>query len=135
MATTTASFTPAQQYTDKAGDVTILSFVIMFVALVLQGIYFWARDAVTPSPLPIPFVISDLVWAASLVPLILYRWYPAVTVVSAWILFLTLAMVLEPTSEHTLSWFIWRNGLVLTNLVFAHIGLYFKRKRSRTLVE
>jgi hypothetical protein len=62
---------------------TIVSFVIMCLTFLLQGADFWARDAVTPDPLPIPFLVSDLLWAASLIPLILYRWYPLVTVVSA----------------------------------------------------
>jgi hypothetical protein len=109
----------------------ILSFVIMCVTLLLQGAYFWARDAVTPNPLPASFFVSDVVWAASLIPLILYRWHPLVTVVSAWILFLTLAIILEPYSEHTLRWFVWRNSLVITNLVFAHVGLHFKCKRQQ----
>jgi hypothetical protein len=108
----------------------ILSFVMMCATLVLQGFFFWARDAVTPNPLPAAFFISDLLWTASLIPLVLYRWYPVVTVVSAWTLFLAMAIILEPYSEHTLSWFVRRNSLVITNLVFAHVGLHFKRKSN-----
>lgn len=109
---------------------SIVSFIVMCASLVLQGIYFWARDKVTPDPLPIAFVVSDLLWAASLIPLLLYRWYPIVTLISAWILFLTLIVLLEPYAEHTVPWFLWRNSLVITNLVFAHVGLHFKRKRN-----
>jgi hypothetical protein len=101
----------------------------MCVTLLLQGGDFWARDKFTPDPLPIPFVVSDLLWVASLIPLVLYRWYPVVTVISAWILFLALAVILEPYAIHTVPWFLLRNSLVITNLVFAHLGLHFKRKR------
>ena len=109
----------------------MVSFVIMCLTFLLQGAYFWARDAVTPDPLPVPFLVSDVLWAVSLIPLILYRWYPVVTVVSAWILFLVMSLILEPYSRHTLTWFVWRNSLVISNLVFAHVGLHFKRKGRR----
>jgi hypothetical protein len=100
-------------------------------ALLLQGVYFWARDKVTPDPLPIRFVLSDLLWATSLIPLLLYRWYPLVTVISAWILFLTMAIILAPFGGQTVPWFFWKNSLVITNLVFAHVGFYFKRKQHQ----
>jgi hypothetical protein len=108
----------------------IFSFLIMCLTLLLQGIYFWARDKVTPDPLPIPFIVSDLLWAASLIPLLLYRWYPLVTVVSAWILFLSTAIILAPYAGQSVPWFFWKNSLVITNLVFAHVGLHLKRKRG-----
>jgi hypothetical protein len=41
---------------------TIVSFAIMRLTFLLQGAYFWARNAVTPDPLPVRFLVSDVLW-------------------------------------------------------------------------
>jgi hypothetical protein len=105
-----------------------LSFVMMVLSLILQGLFFWARDAVTPK-LPVQFFASDLVWAAALVSLLFYWRYPWVTIAFSWALFLTVGIVLEPFSfYHTVAWFLKMNSLVITNLAFAHLGLYLRRR-------
>lgn len=108
----------------------IFSFVMMCLALISQGLYFWARDGVTQH-LPLAFLVSDVVWTIALLSLGLFRRYPWVTLACAWILFLTSAIVLEPFAlVHSLSWFFKRNCFTLVNLVFAHSGFYFKRRQA-----
>lgn len=113
----------------------ILGYIIMFVSLILQGLYFWARDAVTPD-LPPAFLASDLIWGASFLSLLLYRRYPWVTIAFAWALLLMTAVVLAPFSfDHTLRWFFVTNSLTIANLVSAHVGWYLKRKRGLSTAE
>jgi hypothetical protein len=71
----------------------IFSFLMMLLALILQGVYFWARDAVTLN-LPVQFLMSDVVWTTTLCSLVLYRKYPWVTVACSWGLLLTVKVLL-----------------------------------------
>ena len=100
----------------------------MFVALLLEGANLYIRDAFTRN-LPMAFFLSDIAWAAALFSLVFYRRWPWVTLVFAWVLFLTSAIFLEPFSfAHTVVEFVRRNVFVLTNLILAHLGWYFWRK-------
>lgn len=112
-----------------------LCFAMMTITLLLEGAYLWARDAVTRD-LPFAFLASDVVWTITIFSLIFHRRWPWVTVASAWVLFLTSAIVLEPFAfGHTTSAFIGRNALVLVNLLFAHMGLYYRRKEMSSGVK
>jgi hypothetical protein len=107
----------------------ILSFVMMCISLALQGAYFWARDSVTPDPLPSAFFASDVVWVAAMLSLLFYRRWPWVTIAASWILFLTSAIVLRRyVFDRSLLGFVKVNSFVMTNLIFAHLGLYNRRR-------
>jgi hypothetical protein len=54
------------------------SRLMMLLSFIAQGLYFWARDAVTQH-LPTQFFLSDVVWAVTLCSLVVYRRYPWVT--------------------------------------------------------
>src|SRR5579884_1315580 len=104
----------------------VFSVLMMCLSIVLQGAYFWFRDAFART-LPAAFFASDLVWVLCLISLLLFRWWPWLTVVCAWGLFLTIAIVLEPyTGDYTPLGFLKINCLALTNLFFAHLGVHLK---------
>ena len=129
MATGSRSFkycAPKPRHAPSWPAMRILSFIAMCAALILEGAYLWVRDALTRN-IPSDFIFSDIVWTAALVSLVFYKRWPWVTV-AAWALFLTSAVILEPYSfGHGVSAFLGRNLPVLTNLVFAHVGLHFRR--------
>jgi hypothetical protein len=104
------------------------SFFMMSATVILIGALLWFRDAFTPN-LPTAFLATDVIWAASLVSLFFFWRYPWMTVLSAWILFTTLMILAWPFQpSHTPSAFIYNNCIQLTNVVFAHLGLYFQQK-------
>ena len=94
----------------------------MWVSILLQGAWFWARDAVTPS-LPSAYVISDAAWLACFISLFLFKIRPKITVLVAWLFFLTVGIVLEPYSYHEVLWFFERTSLAILNVLFGHLGL------------
>lgn len=114
-------------------DMAAFSLFMMFLALVLNGLSLWARDAVTQN-LPSAFFVSDVVWTASLLSLFFFWRYPWVTVISGWGLFLILATILWPFDPpHTVAAFLYQNIFELTNLTFAHVGFHFRRRQQRRI--
>jgi len=108
----------------------LFSFLMMLFSVALEGVFFWWRDSVTRNLL-LSDQISDFVWLGSLVLLFFYWWYPRVTVVSAWTLFLTSTIILERHQfVYSLGWIALRNSLVVTNVVFAHVGLHYQTRRN-----
>jgi hypothetical protein len=103
-----------------------VSITIMFVSLTLQGLYLFARDAVTQH-LSNGFVASDYTWLLALISLAFFKRFPIVTVICAWIAFLTFATLLGSLSQTPNALrFLEGNGLLITNLLFAHLGMYLK---------
>ena len=68
------------------------SLAMMILALIAQGLYFWARDAVTPT-LTTGFFVSDVVWLVTLCSLLCYRRYPWITITCSWGLLLTVGVL------------------------------------------
>ncbi len=113
----------------------VCSFVLMCIAILLQGAYLFVRDAVTPD-LPFAFLASDLVWTAALFSLAFYWRYPRLVVVSTWILFVTFAIILEPFApRHTAAAFFNGNCLMISYVAFGHSALYFRRKSTDRVME
>jgi hypothetical protein len=106
---------------------SILSLAMMVLSLVIQGFYFWARDAVTPH-LPVQFFVSGLVWVVTVCSLVLYRRYPWITITCSWGLLFTVSVVLWAFYfYHTLASLLLMNSAALTNVFFAHLGLRFRK--------
>jgi hypothetical protein len=100
--------------------------VVMICSVVLQGLYFFARDAVTPN-LPHSFYVSDWAWAAAMLSVVFIGRLPILTLVMGWASFVVIAIDLEPTTyDHSVSWFLWRHCLMLTYLVAAHVAAYLR---------
>ena len=109
----------------------VISAIMMLASLALQGLYFWARDAVTPD-LPAQFVFSDLVWLVTLCSLVLYWRYPWVTLTCSWGLLFTVTVVLwRFYFNHTLTSLLLMSSAALSNVFFAHFGLHL-RKANRS---
>lgn len=104
----------------------VFSVIIMFAALALQGMYLLARDAVTQH-LSTGFLASDYTWLLALISLLFFKRLPIFTIICAWIAFLTFAVLLESLSQTpTILRFLEGNGLLITNVLFAHLGTYHK---------
>jgi hypothetical protein len=108
----------------------ILSVVMMVLSLIAQGVYFWARDLVTPS-LPGEFFASDVVWTITLFSLLCYKRYPWVTITCSWGLLFTVAMLYwTHFSHYMVTTLLIVSAPSVINVVFAHLGL-----RSRTAAQ
>jgi hypothetical protein len=100
----------------------------MLICVVAQGLYFYARDGVTPDPLPRAFFLSDCAWLLLVLSVFVYLYKPVVTMAVAWLVFAVLAMSLEHfTDEHTLEWFLYRHSLILLFIVASHVGFFLTR--------
>jgi hypothetical protein len=111
----------------------IVSFSMMLLSLIIQGAYFWARDAVTPN-LPVQFLISDVVWAASLCSLAIYGKFPWVTVICSWGLLLTVTVFLRKFYfSHTFASTLLMSSAATANVFFAHYGVWIRRRGNRRL--
>ena len=107
------------------------SFLMMLFALIVQGLYFWARDAVTPH-LPTQFFLSDVVWAVTLCSLVAYRRYPWVTIACSWSLFFTVTIVLwKFYFSHTIPSMLLLTSAATTNHLFAHFREYGRQCGSK----
>jgi hypothetical protein len=99
---------------------------IMLMCVVAQGLYFYARDGVTPDPLPRAFFLSDCAWLLLVLSVFVYLYKPVVTMAVAWLVFAVLAVSLERfTDDHTLEWFFYRHSLILLCIVASHVGFLF----------
>lgn len=108
-----------------------VSFIIMALSLIAQGCYFWFRDAVTPN-LPIQFIVSDIVWVATLLSLLCYWRYPVVTITCSWGLLITVTMCLSSFYfSHNFILMLLMSSAAITNTVFAHYGLYARRNTKQ----
>ena len=104
---------------------------MMALSVALQGLYFWARDAVTPD-LPAQFLTSDVVWFVTLCSLALYRRHPWITIACSWALLFTTTVVLWKFSfYHTWARMVIMSSAATTNVFFAHLGLHLREKRQR----
>lgn len=123
----------AHQFKDKKAlgrVMPVLSVTIMVIALVLQGLDFWARDAVTPN-LPLQFLFSDWVWLVTLCSVAFYWRYPWVTLICSWGLFLTVTVVLwRFYFPHTM---LLLSSAATLNLLFAHLGVHFRKTKGPAL--
>jgi hypothetical protein len=105
-----------------------LSFGMMLGALILGGVNLWLRDSFTPN-LPVAFVTSDVIWLFSFVAVFFFWRYPWLTLASAWVLLVAFVLLVGPFQpSHTLGAFLYTNIFPIVNLIFAHLGLYFKRR-------
>jgi hypothetical protein len=101
-----------------------ISFVMMLLSLLLQGGYFWARDAVTPD-LPARFFFFDVIWVVALCSLAFYWRFPWVTLLCGWGLLFTVTVVLwQFHFQHTMVSLLLMSSAALSNVFFAHLGLY-----------
>ncbi len=109
----------------------ILSFVFMATSLVVQGLYFWARDAVSPN-LSWGFYISDIVWCVTMCSLFFYRRRPWITIACSWGLVITVATVYwRYYSYYRLSTLLLISCPSAANVLLAHFGLYLRDKQRR----
>ena len=106
------------------------SLFMMSASLILEGVMLWMRDGATPE-LPSAFFVSDVIWCITLLSLFFFWRHPWVTLVSAWALFVSFAVVLMPFYEHMLGWFLYRHSVEIANVTFAHLGFYFRRRQQR----
>jgi hypothetical protein len=106
----------------------------MALSLIAQGLYFWARDLVTPS-LPREFFASDVIWAITLCSLFFYRRYPWITITCSWGLLLTLpTLYWTHFSYYRLTTLLIVSAPSLTNVVFFHLGLRSRRATQTPVV-
>ena len=95
---------------------------VMIVCLLLQGLFLFARDAVTRN-LPSSFLYSDYAWTMALMSLVFIRRIPAVTFFSAVIAAIVFGVALQSNALHqTFLWFLLSNGLVIINSGVAAIN-------------
>lgn len=105
-----------------------ICYAVMLICVVVQGLYFYARDGVTPDPLPRAFFLSDCAWLLLVLSVFIYLYKPVVTMAVAWVVFAVLAVSLERfTDEHTLEWFFYRHSLILLFIVASHVGFFLTR--------
>lgn len=105
-----------------------ICYAIMLICVVAQGLYFYARDGVTPDPLPRAFLLSDWAWLLLVLSVFVYLYKPIVTMAVAWLVFAVLAVSLERfTDEHTLEWFFYRHSLILLFIAASHAGFLLTR--------
>jgi hypothetical protein len=101
---------------------------IMLICVVVQGLYFYARDGVTPDPLPRAFLLSDWAWLLLVLSLLVYLHKPVITMAVGWVVFAVFAVSLERfTDEHSLAWFTYRHSLMLAFIVASHVGYLLTR--------
>lgn len=106
------------------------SVVVLCLSLVLQGLYYWVRDAFSKD-LPSAFFASDVMLAVALISLAIFRFYPRITVAAVWMLFFTSAVFLQPfAQEHGVSWFLKRNCLVIASVVLVHLAYSSRKDRK-----
>jgi hypothetical protein len=102
---------------------------IMLICIIVQGLYFYARDGVTPDPLPLAFIVSDWVWLLLALSFFFYFKKPMVTITVGWLVFAVFAVFLERFSdEHSLAWFLYRHSLMLLFLGASHVGFLLSHR-------
>jgi uncharacterized membrane protein YraQ (UPF0718 family) len=101
---------------------------VMFICVVAQGLYLYARDGVTPDPLPSGFIHSDWAWMLLALSFFIYFRKPVITMAIAWLVFAVFAVSLERFSEeHTAVWFLYRHSLLLGFILASHVGFFLAR--------
>lgn len=92
------------------------------VCIILDGLWLWARDAVTPDPLPRDFQIDDFVWLISAASIFLVARWPTISAVFAWLLVITSALTWQ--QNHTWTWLAARTALPLASAALCHATAY-----------
>lgn len=110
----------------------IACVVIMTLSLGAQGLYFFARDAVTEH-LPGAFYVSDWAWLLGMLSILLIKRAPVLSLLIGWASALTIIVKLEPTTyDHSVVWFLARNCLLIVYLGAAHFAAYLQFRRRAT---
>jgi hypothetical protein len=105
----------------------------MALCLVAGGILFYARDGVTPDPLPRFFTISDSIWLLLTISFFFYFNKPVITVAAGWLTFLTFVLLIKRFSDQDPLFWLWYEWLFLPLFIVAsHLGLFLNRRSSRT---
>ena len=108
---------------------------IMALCLGAGGILFYARDGVTPDPLPWLFMISDSIWLLLIVSFFFYFKKPVVTVAAGWLTFLAFGLLVRRFSNQDQVFWLWYECLFLPVFIVAsHLGLFLNRTSSKTRV-
>lgn len=104
---------------------------VMFLCVLAQGLYFYARDGVTPDPLPWAFTLSDWLWALLAVSVFFYLKKPFVTIVISWLVFVVTVLILERfAGDHSVLWFLYRYSLILGFIAASHMGIFIRRRKQ-----
>jgi hypothetical protein len=108
---------------------------IMARCLVAGGILFYARDGVTPDPVPRLLTISDSIWLLLIVSFFFYFKKPVVTVAAGWLTFLAFVLVVKRFSHQDPLFWLWYECLFLPLFIVAsHLGLFLNRRSTKTQV-
>jgi hypothetical protein len=106
---------------------------IMALCLLAGGILFYARDGVTPDPLPRLFTISDSIWLLLIVSFLFYFKKPVVTVAAGWLTFLAFVLLVKRFSNQDPVFWLWYECLLLpVFIVVSHLGLFLNRRSTKT---
>ena len=106
---------------------------IMALCLLAGGILFYARDGVTPDPLPWLFTISDSIWLLLIVSFLFYFKKPVVTVAAGWLTFLAFVLLVKRFSNQDPVFWLWYECLLLpVFIVVSHLGLFLNRRSTKT---
>ncbi len=106
------------------------SLVFMLLFVVLQGLFFFARDAVT-AHLPIAFAISDYSWLCAFLSVFCYRRFPGVTATVVPAMFIVIAAVTQPYAKHPSAlWFVLSNFAMIFASAFSLCNWYVLRTRQ-----
>ncbi len=111
-----------------------ICLVGMCVTLLLQGAFFFARDAATPD-LPRMFIISDYCWLFMFLSLFAWKRWPIVTLLACWVGFVAIACVTQPNAkEKTIGWFFLSNSVLVSTVLLAHGNAYFAYRKAHKSV-
>jgi hypothetical protein len=102
---------------------------VMALSLVAGGILFYARDGVTPDPLPMLFTTSDLIWLLLIVSFFFYFKKPIVTAAAGWLTLLAFVLLSKRFSSQDPLFWLWYEWLFLPLFILAsHLGLFLNRR-------
>ena len=111
----------------KRSALILWTVIGMVGCLLAQGLFLFARDAVTRQ-LPHMFVVSDCMWMLALMSLIFVRRSPTALLLMAWTSVVVFTAVLQPNSARTgFTWFVESNCLMLLDLLFANVVFFASR--------
>jgi hypothetical protein len=106
---------------------------VMALCLVAGGILLYARDGVTPDPLPRLFTISDSIWLLLGISFVFYFKKPLITVVAGWLTFLAFVLLIKRFSDQDPLFWLWYEYLFLPLFIVAsHLGLFLNRGSTIT---